>query len=132
MTNTEWITLIQGMTVSGVSLHYDYPPESVDTSGGPIAFPALPVSERGEPVSTCADMSKQRAIDYVVVVSPVGQGDNESNYAQIPALLDALEDAFDNLTTAGFVEYTIRASGNYSIGGVTHWALIASVTWRAA
>jgi len=132
MTNAEWVALLQAMTVSGVSRHYAYPPESVDLSGGAVAFPALLTAARGEPIGTCPDMSKIREADYCVIIAPVAQGSNESNYAAAPALLDALEAALDNLTTSGTVTYTIRLSGNYDIGGVAHWALIASVIWRAA
>jgi len=134
MTNIEWVALLQAMTVSGVSKYYDYPPESVDLSGGPAAFPALLTTTRGEPIGTCPDMSKTREADYCVIIAPVAQGNNESNYAMVPWLLEALEIALDNLVPEleGVITYTIRLSGNYDIGGVAHWALIASVTWRAA
>ena len=131
-TNVAWVGAFQAMTVSGVARHYDAPPESIDLADGPAAFPMLPEGERGEPVSTCADMSKSRRMTYVVVIAPTAQGTNAENYAKIAALMDALEDAIDAVGVTNFVEYTIAARADFSVGDSQHWAIVADIVGRDA
>lgn len=131
-TFADWVSAFQSLTVSGVATHYNAPPPSVDLADGPAAFPMLPAGERGEPVGTCADMSKARRMTYVIVVAPVAQGTNAEQYAKLAALMDALETALDGLTVTNFVEYTIAARADYAIGDAMHWAIVADVTGRDA
>lgn len=133
-TNAEFIAAIQGLTVSGVTRHYDEPPASLDLTAGAVAFPTMPNGERGEMVTSCADMSKTRSMGYVIVLIPTGQGTQAQNYARLAALMDALEDALDALTPTmfNFIEYSISTTGNYPVGSSDHWAIIANITERDA
>jgi len=133
-THATFIAAIQGMTVTGVTVHYDQPPASVDIASGPCAFPTMPSGDRGEMITSCVDMSKMRNIGYVIIVEAGGQGTQAQNYGKLAALMDALETALDALTptTFNFIEYSITTSGNYSIGGSDYWAIIANITERDA
>lgn len=132
--NANFISAFQTMTVTGVTVHYDQPPASVDIASGPCAFPTMPNAERGEMITSCVAMSKTRAIGYVIIVDAAGQGTQAQNYGKLAALMDNLETALDALTpgTFNFLEYSTTTTGNYLIGDSAYWAIVASITVREA
>ena len=130
--NATFIAAIQAMTVTGVTLHYDEPPQSVDISEGYCAFPTMPDASRGEQVSTCINNSKLRSIGYVIILEATGQSIQSDNYGALAAVMDNLETAIDGLApaTVNFVEYEISTTGNYPVGGSEYWAVVATITAR--
>jgi hypothetical protein len=134
LSNAEFLTKIQAISVTGVTRHYDEPPASIDIATGPAAFPTMPDASRGDMITSCVDMSKNRNIGFVIIVEATGQGTQAQNYGKLAALMDALETALDALTPSvfNFVEYTIGTNGNYLLGDSAYWAIVADITVRAA
>lgn len=126
MTNTEFITAMQNLTVTGVGRHYDEPPNSVDLSSGYAAFPLMPNGTRESLYTSCVSKNKTRRMFYVVVLEATGQGTQAEKYGQLGTAMDNLETALDGLTF-NFVKYTLEATGNYPIGAQHYWALVADV-----
>lgn len=132
-TNATFIAAIQGMTVAGVTRHYDEPPLSLNTADLPAAFPELPTGSRVEPVSTCIPDAKVRTMGFVIALEPVGQSTNKTTYATIAGMLDNLETALDALDTGMvFTEYAITVLSSYLVAGTEYWALDATITGRNA
>ena len=131
VTNAAFLTAVQGWTVSGVTRHYDEPPQSLQTADLPAAWPMLPSGEMLGDVSTCADgKNKTRSIELVIAIEPVGQGTNPTNYGQIAALADAIETTLDADSTFIFpLEYSI-ASGIRPVAGNNYWTISAQITGR--
>lgn len=134
-TNAAFLSAIQGLSISGVTRHYDEPPASIHTADLPAAFPLLPGGGLGEKQVTCFNQNKTRSIDFIIAIEPVGQGTQAANYARLAALMDALESVVDDLeksqggSLATFIEYTIE-SAIVTIGGTDFWAIRAAITAR--
>ena len=129
-TNAQVVAAMQALTVTGVTRHYDYPPESIKTPDLPAAWPMLPNAAIGTPVSTCLDARKTRSMNYWIAVEAVGQNNNSVNYGKLAALMDALETALDAVTLFPFLlEYEL-ATGIEEVAGNTYWVIRAAVTGR--
>lgn len=134
VTNAAFVSAMQGITVTGVSRHYDEPPQSLKTADLPAAFPMPPSGDMLGNESTCSDGdNKVRSMRYIIAIEAKGQGTNATNYAQIAALMDNLETALDAVhTSSGFVfplTYSIT-SGAFGVAGSEYWSIIATVTGR--
>ena len=130
-TNAAFVTAVQAWSVTGVTRHFDEPPQSLKTADLPAAWPMLPSGEMGGYVTTCDDgKSKTRNINFIIAIEPAGQGTNATNYAQIAGLMDALETVLDADSTFVYpLEYTIT-SGPVLVAGNTYWAITASINGR--
>jgi hypothetical protein len=130
MSNAAFIAAAQGLTISGVTRHYDEPPQSVNKSDLPAAYVTLPSGGRGEPTSVCYDSSKTRSIGLVVLVEAMGQGTNPQNYGKLAALMDAMETAIDGADFGTvWLEYEM-AVGQVAVGENAYWAITADINGR--
>ena len=129
-TNADFLAGIQAMIVTDVNRHYNEPPESISTADMPCAFPVMPGGGLGERVVSCVTQNKTRAIQYIVILGPTAQNTNASNYNELAEMMDNLEDAIDTLNEMNWYDYTLTTTGNFLIGGVAHWAIVADITGR--
>lgn len=134
-TNAEFVTALQGMTVTGVQRHYDEPPAQVTTADLPAAFPTMPEGEKGEYITSCVALTKVRRMSYVILMEATGQSTQAVKYGDLAAVMDNLETALQNLerptgTLSNFVDYVITTTGNYPVGDQDYWAIVAEVTSR--
>jgi hypothetical protein len=134
-TNAAFLTAVQGLTVTGVTRHYDEPPRQIHTAELPVAFPMMPAGGLGEKLLSCFDTNKTRRIQFVVCLEAVGQGTQPQNYGLLAAAMDNLETALDGLeksqggTLANFIEYEISAE-IFEVAGNTYWAIVADLSAR--
>jgi hypothetical protein len=131
-TYANFITAIQGMTVTGVNKHFKQPPTSIVAADLPVAFPLMPSGSLAERLVSCRDNNKIRSIGYVICIEAVGLDIQSIKYSKIGGLLDALETALDGLTIANFIDYSLTAVGGYEVAGNTYWAIMAEITARSA
>ena len=134
-TNAAFVTALQGMTVTGVTRHYDEPPASVTTADLPAAFPAMPTGEKGEYLTSCVALTKVRTMQYIILMEATGQSTQAVKYGALAAQMDNLETALEALekptgTLSNFVEYTITTTGDFLLGEHAYWAIVADVTSR--
>lgn len=131
---TNFLSAINGISVTGATTHYNYPPASIDISDGACTFVTMPNGDRGDLVFSCVNSGKSRSIGYVIIVDATGQGTQSQNYGKLAALMDAFETALDALTpgTFNFLDYTMSTTGNYPIGDSEYWAIVAEITVRSA
>ena len=129
-TNAAFRDAMQTMTVTGVTTHYDYPPESLGEL--PAAFCQLPGASLGEYAVSCINENRTRTIGYIICLEAVAQDKNEQNYELIATAMDNLETALHTTlaTLANFYGYDITA-GEYRVAGIAYWAIMASVTVRS-
>ena len=135
-TNAAFLSAIQGVTVTGVTHHFDQPPRQILTAQLPAAFPLMPSGVLGEKSLSCFNTNKQRAIGFVICLEASGQGTQAQNYGTLAAAMDNLESALDNLeksqggSLANFIEYDIDTTGDFVVGGQSYWAIVATVRAR--
>ena len=132
-TNAAFLTAIQGITVTGVVKHFDYPPLSLNTGDLPAAFPLLPNAGQGEPLATCISLSKTRNIQFVICIEPVGQSVQVLNYGKLTGLMDNLETKLDALkdVIANFIEYDINTTTEFAVADINYWTIVADVRARS-
>lgn len=134
-TNAAFLAAIQGLTITGVTRHYDEPPRSLHTADLPAAFPLMPSGALGEKSLSCYDTNKTRSIGFVVAIEPTGQDTQAANYGKLAAVMDNMETAFDGLeksqggTLANFIEYEMAAE-IFPVAGNDYWAIVATVQAR--
>lgn len=129
-TNAAFLAAIQGMTVTGVTRHYDEPPKALSTADLPAAFPLWPGATLNDMVTTCINDGKTRSIGFVICVEASGQGTHAQNYDQFAALMDNLEAAMHTALndTANFYTYEMSTVPGYAVGENTYWAIAALIT----
>lgn len=134
-TNAAFVAALQGITVTGVTRHFDQPPASIGKADLPAAFPYMPNGGIGERSVSCRALDKVRAMRFVICLAPVGTGTQSQNYGALAAAMDNLETALDALEVAGggtlanFIEYDIAAE-IVEVGGNDYWGVVAEVRAR--
>ena len=130
ISNATFIAAIQGMTVTGVTRHFDDPPESLSTADLPAAFPLWPGSNMLDMVTSCIDTGKTRTMGFVICVEASGQGTNATKYAQYAALMDNLETALETAfpaTTVNYYTFEYNTVPGYPVADQTYWAIVATI-----
>lgn len=130
LTNANFLAAIQGITVTGVTRHFDDPPEALSTADLPAAFPLWPGADFLDMVTSCVDTGKTRSIGFVVCVEASGQGTYALNYARYATLMDNLETALETAfpaTTVNFYTFEMTTVPNYAVADQTYWAIVATI-----
>ena len=129
-TYASFISTISGVSITGVMTVLDYRPLGKHTPDLPCSFPELPGGVRNYQTSTsCMGDQKDRTCDLIVLLEPIGQGTQKSNYDAVVAMMDYVETALDTLYTGGQYVFTYEiAAGIEQRGEVQHWQVIASLS----
>lgn len=133
MTTTTFVQLVdavQALSVTGVTRHYDYPPESISTADLPALWPMPGAGGLPSIQSSCIGIDKTRTIPIFIAIEPVAQGTNSQNYEALPPIMDALETALDGMTVADFVEYELDSGTVFAVAEIQYWGVTATVTTR--
>jgi len=130
-TNAAFRDALQSMTVTGVTTHYDYPPESLGEL--PAAFCSMPTATLGDYLVSCTNEDKTRSMIYVICVEASAQDTNLTNYEALATLMDNLETALDTAlaTLANFYTYEMT-TGAYAVSGIEYWAIVTTISVRSA
>ena len=129
-TNAAFRDALQAMTVTGVTTHYDYPPESLGEL--PAAFCSLPTAGLGDYIVSCVNENRTRTMLYVICLEAGAQDKNEQNYELLAPAIDNLETALETTlaTLANFYGYEITA-GEVVVAGIAYWGITATITIRS-
>jgi len=133
LSNANFLSAIQGMTVTSVTRHFDDPPQSLSTADLPAAFPLWPSANFLDMPTSCLDTGKTRTIGFVICIEASGQGTNKLNYARYAALMDNLETAINTAFQTAVNYYTFEMSTvpDYAVGDNTYWAIVATISIMA-
>lgn len=133
MSITSFVTTLAGLTVSGVSRAYTYPPLQLTTADLPASFVMPPRSDYA-PLSTCDDIADEITCRLVIAIEAAGQNIQPTNYAAMLAMADALNAALKaGYTSLGaLVTWSIAAQDvePVIVGGSAFWGVTATVTKR--
>lgn len=121
------VTLLSGLSVSGVNRVYVYTPPAV-AGDLPALFVGLPTG-RGR-TSTTRRKTLDRQIQLVLLLASENEGTEARNYAQGITLMDALAAALlaldDNAHWQGIPTFDIRLGG-YELSNNAYWAVICTI-----
>jgi hypothetical protein len=133
MSITSFVTTLAGLSVSGVTRAYTYPPLQIGTADLPASFVRPPQSDYS-PLSTCDDIADEITCQLVVAIEAAGQNVQPTNYAAMLTIADALNAALKaGYTSLGaLVTWTIAAQDREPVivGGTPYWGVTATVTKR--
>lgn len=118
--------------ITGVTRRFSYEPDSVATADLPAQYVRLPGMDAGRGSafsSTCADSSKLRTYEVVVLVEAAGQDMTATAMAATVGMIDKMEAALDAVDLGYHRQYTIQATA-VNKGGVPFWAVIGSIEIR--
>jgi hypothetical protein len=133
MSITSFVTTLAGLTVTGVTRKYTYPPLQIGTADLPASFVRPPQSDY-EPIATCEDVNETAVCQLVVAIEPTGQNLQPTNYAAMLAMVDAVNDTLrtNQFSLGALVSWTIAAQDREPVivGGTPYWGVTATVTKR--
>lgn len=133
MSITAFVTTLAGLTISGVTRQYTYPPLQMTTSDLPASFVRPPQSDY-DPLSTCDEVNETAACQLVIAIEPTGQNVQPINYAALLTMADAVNDALktSQKSLGALVTWQIRAQDvePVIVGGTPYWGVTATVTRR--
>lgn len=117
---------LAGMTISGVTKRYTAPPSSLSTASLPASYPRFPGGNT--PVITFTGVGGMVAatVELCVVMEPVRQGSNATNFTASIAMLDAIDTALRTNTTYGIDRWTIQQE-MVTEGDTSYWHIVARV-----
>jgi len=122
-------TALAGLSVTGVTRKYTYPPESLGTADLPAMYVGLPSGD--EPMLTFQTKGgwPEMTCDLVVAVEPVAQNTQSANYDDMITIMDNLSTALRAASIGrGPLTWTITGNVQVAVAGATYWAVIATVT----
>lgn len=120
------LTMLSGITVSGVKRTYAYQPSQINAADMPCMIPAQPTL-RGNVVTFSGDSGlRTYTVTMVLIVEPSQANTPPAKWAKSVALMDALDDALADVADSWALRLEETALG----GGdneTTYWAIIAEV-----
>ena len=116
-----------GLTYSGVTRNYSYPPQQISTADMPLMYPRLPEVSHDVIDLAYGVSTEQAQIELVFLVEPGGQNINEANFDAMVALLDAIDTTLStNAATICANRWEIRQE-TAVFENTSFWALVATV-----
>ena len=128
-TYAQFVSALAAMNVTGVKRRYDAPPRQISTADLPASYPRLPSGQEGPLTAQGQGGWPHFSAEYVILVEPVGQGQQAVNFASAVALIDNLSAAFRTAALAkGKNTWTIRQAAVAFSETTAFWAIIATVS----
>jgi hypothetical protein len=129
-TVTQFMASLSGISVTGVTRAYTSPPTQINTADLPCTYPRLPTLA-GTPITACggAAMWPELNGELVLLVEPVAQERQPTNWTKVLTLIDALNTALRGATLAqSKASWTIRQEIIEGKPETYYWAIVTTVT----
>ncbi len=95
-----YVADLAALTVTGVTRSYSAPPVQINTADLPCMYPRLP-QLADNPVTACGQGGWPiHTAELVIMVEPLGQNLQPTNFAAVLALIDALQAALQHTPSA--------------------------------
>jgi len=128
-TYASFVTAVSGLTITGVTRKYAYPPQSIGTADLPASFPLIPAGG-DQPIifNQGGNLGHVMRMDFVIAYEPTAQNTNQPNFTNTVTMMDSATTALRAMTrpTQGAFSWTMR-QGIVTIGNVEYWAVIVSL-----
>jgi hypothetical protein len=128
-TYASFVAAVAGLTITGVTRKYAYPPQSIGTADLPASFPLIPAGG-DQPIifNQGGNLGHVMRMDFVIAYEPTAQSTSESNFSGCITMMDNATTALRAMTrpTQGAFSWTMR-QGAVTIGNVEYWAVIVSL-----
>ena len=127
-----YVADLAALTVTGVTRKYGAPPVQINTADLPCMYPRLP-QLADNPITACGQGGWPiHTAELVIMVEPLGQNLQPTNFAAVLTLIDNLQAALQaDRPTTGKRTWQIRQEIVEHKPDTLHWAIIATVTGPA-
>ena len=127
MTYTSFVNALSAITVAGVKRQYTAPPSQLSSADLPAMHPQLP--EHTQDVISIASNTGlfTAACELAIVIKANQQGTAAANFAECLTMLDALNSALiDNTSALNIDRWSMRQDG-VTYGDTAYWTIGARV-----
>ncbi len=127
MTYTSFVNALASITVTGVKRQYTAPPSQLSSADLPAMHPQLP--EHTQDVISIASNTGlfTAACELAIVIKANQQGTAAANFAECLTMLDALNNALiDNTSALNIDRWSMRQDG-VTYGDTAYWTIVARV-----
>jgi len=132
LTVAQMVSLVNGLTVSGVTRKYNEPPTQLNTADLPCIFPRLPSQSETIASFTGLPGLDSVTVQLVVVIEPWSQSTHAVNFAAVVSLIDNLTAALKTSAAANqTIDTWIISSNITDVGTGDYWAIVADVQGSA-
>lgn len=127
-TYATFLAALAGLSVTGVTKKFTYPPEALSSADLPAMWPQLPRGDDKPMTFGAAGGWPELIADLCIAVEPVGQSLQHSNFDTTVTALDNLGAALRGADIGkGTLSWTIK-SARITVAGIDYWGVVATVT----
>lgn len=135
MTYSTFVSNLAGLTVTGVTRAYTYPPRAVETADLPAMFPRIPSGTEGPMTVKDHGGNPEITCELVILYEAVEQNTQPTNFTNTLTQLDNLNTALRGAPVGkntgaigtGPLTWTIQHT-QVERGDRDYWAVVATVT----
>lgn len=128
-TYAAYVGALAGLTVTGVKRKFTAPPTRINTADLPATYPRLPQGQEGPMTAEGEGGWPSLTCELVMIVEPLGQNLQPTNFAATLTLIDNLSTALRNTSLAKSKNRWVIRQQAVNFGTETnYWTLVASVT----
>ena len=126
----DFVTDLAGLSISGVTRQFTYPPTSLDTADLPSSWVQLPRGDSNPLTFQANGGWPTLRADLVVAVEAVAQEQQAQNFSDVLTMMDAVMTALRSADICkGPLSWTIRQDV-VEVAGTHYWAVVAEVEGR--
>lgn len=116
------LTIGANGTFPGVGRYYDAPPESIDLTSGPVAYPWIIGFNDGDFQYSCAALNEVFTMNYEIITEAVAQSTLGNNYQLVIDTMDAAIPQIRAMTIKNFMSFTADIITR-PVGNQDNWAV---------
>lgn len=127
MTYTSFVNALASITVAGVKRQYTAPPSQLSSADLPAMHPQLPEHTQEVINLVSSPGLFAAACELAIVIKANQQGTAAANFAECLTMLDALNSALiDNTSALNIDRWSMRQDG-VTYGDTAYWTIVARV-----
>ena len=127
MTYTSFVNALSAITVAGVKRQYTAPPSQLSSADLPAMHPQLP--EHTQDIISLASNTGLFVVmcELAIVIKANQQGTAAGNFAECLTMLDALNSALIDSTSALNIDRWSMRQDGVTYGDTAYWTIVARV-----
>lgn len=127
-TYAAFVAALAGLTITGIKRKFPAPPTQLNTADLPAMYPRIPQAQEGGLTAEGQGGWPRIQGELVVILEPIGQSLQRSNFAATVAMIDAINATLRAAQlTKSKHSWTVRREGVNLGGDTDYWALVATV-----
>jgi len=125
----QWVDSFRSsnLTVTGITRHYDNPPNSLNTADLPAAWPSIFSGGYGDYEWSCNELNETFTMSFVVACEAVNQNNIPENYEQMVDIADNLRTALNTIDVTTFIRPLQIQAATVTVAGTAYYGLVCTI-----